>query len=172
MGAATSKQRWGRPLTVDLCQSQCSELNYSGLKSKEGEALQMKRAAIVALLLSSVFAPFSSQAADMDGAWANDASVCGKVFTKANNRILFAPDSELYGGGLIIEGKRARGSFQKCDIRSMKDDGASVRLTASCSTGVMASDTQATIKVIGKDQITFSLAGPVNTETPLVRCSM
>ena len=132
----------------------------------------MKRAAMTALLLSSVSFPFSSHAADIDGAWANDASVCGKVFTKTNNKILFTADSELYGGGLIIEGKRASGPFQKCDIRSMIDDGANVRLIASCSTGVMASDTQATIKVIGKDQITFSLAGPVNTDTPLVRCSM
>jgi hypothetical protein len=132
----------------------------------------MKRTAIAALLLSSVLAPFSSHAADIDGAWANDASVCSKVFTKINNRISFTPDSELYGGGLIIEGKRASGSFQKCDIRSMKDDGANVRLIASCSTGVMTTDTQVTIKVIGKDQITFSVAGPVNTETPLVRCPM
>ena len=132
----------------------------------------MKRTAIAALLLSSVSAPISSHAADIDGAWANDASVCGKVFVKINNRVSFTADSELYGGGLIIEGKRASGSFQKCAIKSMKDDGATVRLTGSCSTGVMATETQATIKVIGEDRITLNVVGPVNTETPLVRCPM
>ena len=128
----------------------------------------MKRTAIATLLLGSI--SVYGHAADLNGAWASDASVCDKVFTKINNKIAFAPDSELYGGGLIIDGRRASGSFQKCDIKSMKDDGADVHLVASCSTGVMASDTQAIIKIVGKDAITFSLTGPVNTETPLVRC--
>jgi hypothetical protein len=38
----------------------------------------------------------------LDGAWANDASVCIKVFTKTNSRVSFTADSELYGGGLLI----------------------------------------------------------------------
>jgi hypothetical protein len=132
----------------------------------------MKRTAMAALLIGSVPVSLSVYAAELDGAWANDASVCSQVFTKTNNKVSFTPNSELYGGGLLIEGKRAAGTFQKCNIKSIKRDGANVRVVASCSTGVMAEERKATIKIIDKDNITFSVAGSVNTETPLVRFPM
>ena len=132
----------------------------------------MKRTAIAALLVGSVSVSLSAHADEIDGAWANDASVCSQVFTKTNNKVSFTPNSELYGGGLLIEGKRATGTFEKCNIKSIKRDGANVRVVASCSTGVMAEETEATIKIIDKDNITVSVAGPVNTETPFVRCPM
>jgi hypothetical protein len=126
---------------------------------------------LMVLLAAACFSP-SVHAADLSGAWANDASVCNKVFVKSNNKISFTPDSELYGGGFLIEGNRASGTLQKCSIKSIKDDGTNIHLTAACSTGVMVSDLQYTIKVVGKDQITVSLAGPVNTESPYVRCPL
>jgi len=132
----------------------------------------MKRTTMAALLVGSVSVSLSAHADEIDGAWANDASVCSQVFTKTNNKVSFTPNSELYGGGLLIEGKRAIGTFEKCNIKSIKRDGANVRVVASCSTGVMAEETEATIKIIDKDNITVSVAGPVNTETPFVRCPM
>jgi hypothetical protein len=132
----------------------------------------MKRTAMAALLVGGVSVSLSAHADEIDGAWANDASVCSQVFTKTNNKVSFTPNSELYGGGLLIEGKRATGTFEKCNIKSIKRDGANVRVVASCSTGVMAEETEATIKIIDKDNITVSVAGPVNTETPFVRCPM
>jgi len=132
----------------------------------------MKRTAMAALLVGSVSVSLSAHADEIDGAWANDASVCSQVFTKTNNKVSFTPNSELYGGGLLIEGKLAIGTFEKCNIKSIKRDGANVRVVASCSTGVMAEETEATIKIIDKDNITVSVAGPVNTETPFVRCPM
>ena len=89
----------------------------------------------------------SSHAADVDGAWASDATVCNNVFVKKNNKVTLTPDSELYGGGVIIEGNRVTGSFQKCNIKSLKRDGDTVHLIASCSTGVMVSDLQ--IMILG-----------------------
>ena len=132
----------------------------------------MKRTAMAALLVGSLSVSLSAHADEIDGAWANDASVCSQVFTKTNNKVSFTPNSELYGGGLLIEGKRAIGTFEKCNIKSIKRDGANVRVVASCSTGVMAEETEATIKIIDKDNITVSVAGPVNTQTPFVRCPM
>ena len=132
----------------------------------------MKRTAMAALLVGSVSVSLSAHADEIDGAWANDASVCSQVFTKTNNKVSFTPNSELYGGGLLIEGKQATGTFEKCNIKSIKRDGANVRVVASCSTGVMAEETEATIKIIDKDNITLSVAGSVNTEAPLVRCPM
>ncbi len=127
--------------------------------------------ALLVLLATVSFSP-STQAADITGAWASDASVCSKVFVKNNNRTSFAPDAELYGGGFIVEGNRATGTFQKCNIRSMKDDGATVHLIAACSDGVAVSNLQFTVKVIGDNQITVSSTGPVDMETPYVRCPL
>ena len=127
--------------------------------------------ALLVLLATVSFSP-STQAADITGAWASDASVCSKVFVKNNKRTSFAPDAELYGGGFIVEGNRATGTFQKCNIRSMKDDGATVHLIASCSDGVAVSNLQFTLKVIGDNQITVSSTGPVDMETPYVRCPL
>src|SRR5262245_15249670 len=106
------------------------------------------------VLLASVSFSASTPAADLNGAWASDASVCSKVFVKNNNRVSLTPDAELYGGGLIVEGTRATGAFQKCNIKSMKNEGADVHLIAACSDGVMVSDFRFTVKVVGKNRIT------------------
>lgn len=113
-----------------------------------------------------------TRAADLNGAWASDASVCNKVFVKKENRISMTPDSELYGGGFVIEGNRATGTFQKCNIKSLKHDGAEIHLTAACSTGVMVSDLQFTVKFVSDNQVNVISAGPVKTENPYVRCSL
>jgi hypothetical protein len=113
----------------------------------------------------------SARAGDLNGAWASDASVCSKVFVSNNGKISFTPDAELYGAGLIIEGNRAQGALQNCKIKSMKHDGAEIRLTAACSTGVMVSDLEFTVIFTGNDQMTVGSAGPVGMETPLVRCA-
>lgn len=126
-------------------------------------------ATAVALITTTAF---SSQAADMDGAWASDATACNNVFIKKNNKVTFTPDSELYGGGLIIEGNRVAGSFQKCNIKSLKSDGDTVHLIASCSTGVMVSDLQIVIKREGNNQITLRPAGPVDSTSSYVRCPL
>src|SRR5262245_33328273 len=124
------------------------------------------------VLLAGVSLSPSTHAADINGAWASDASVCSKVFVKNNNRISFTPDAELYGGGFIVEGKRASGTFQKCNIKSMEDDAANVHLIAACSDGVMVSTLKFTVKLVGDNQITLSSTGPVNMENPYVRCPL
>ena len=125
------------------------------------------------VLMGAISLSPATHAADISGAWASDPSVCSKVFVKNNNRISFAPDAELYGGGFIVEGERATGTFQKCNIKSMKNDGTNVHLVAACSDGVMVQDLQFTVKRVGDNQITVSTAGPVNNmENPYVRCPL
>jgi len=123
-------------------------------------------------LLAAVSVSASTHAADISGIWASDLSVCSKVFLKNNNRISFAPDAELYGGGFIVEGDRVSGTLQKCKIKSMKNDGTNVHLIAACSDGVMVSDVQVSVKVVGDNQITVSSTGPVEMENPYVRCQL
>jgi len=124
------------------------------------------------VLLAGVSLSPSTHAADISGAWASDASVCSKVFVKNNNRISFTPDAELYGGGFIVEGNRASGTFQKCNIKSIKNDGTNVHLIAACSDGVMVSDLQFTVTPVGDNQITVSSTGPVSMTNPYVRCPL
>ena len=123
-------------------------------------------------MLGVLFSLMPAQGVDLNGAWANDASVCTKVFVKSGNIVSFTPDAELYGAGLIVEGTRATGTFQKCTIKSMKNEGGEIHLIAACSTGVMVSDVPVTVKFVGEDRISLTQSGPTPFETPYVRCRL
>jgi hypothetical protein len=114
----------------------------------------------------------STQAADLNGAWTLDASACSQVFTKENNKLAFRQDADLHAGGLIVQGKQISGTFQKCTVKSLRDDGSNVQVMASCSDGVTVSDVAFDVKVSGENRITLSSKEPVPMETPYVRCSM
>ena len=88
------------------------------------------------LLVLLVTQSASTQAADLNGAWTVDASACGEVFTKENNKLAFKQDADLHAGGLIVQGKQITGTFQKCTVKSLHDDGPNVRVIASCSDGL------------------------------------
>jgi hypothetical protein len=112
----------------------------------------------------------STQAADLNGAWTVDASACGQVFTKKNNKLAFKQDADLHAGGLIVEGKQVTGTFQKCTFKSLQDDGTNLRVIASCSDGVAFSDVAYDVKITGENSVTLSSKEPA--EMPYVRCSM
>jgi hypothetical protein len=124
------------------------------------------------LLVLLVTQSASAQAADLNGAWTLDASACGQVFTKENNKLAFRQDADLHAGGLIVQGKQITGTFQKCTVKSLHDDGANVQVIASCSDGVTVSDVAFDVKISGENRITLSSKEPVPMETPYVRCSM
>src|SRR6201987_6193814 len=124
------------------------------------------------LLVLLVTQSASTQAADLNGAWSNDASACGKVFTKQNNKLAFKQDADLHAGGLIVQGKQIAGTFQKCTVKSLHDDGSNVRVIASCSDGVAVSDVPFDVKISGENRITLSSKQPVPVEMSYVRCSM
>ena len=124
------------------------------------------------LLVLLVTQSASTQAADLNGAWTVDASACGQVFTKENNKLAFKQDADLHAGGIIVQGKQITGTFQKCTVKSLHDDGPNVRVIASCSDGVAISDVTFDVTISGKNRITLSSKEPVPMETPYVRCSM
>ena len=124
------------------------------------------------LLMLLVMQSASTQAADMDGAWTIDASACGDVFTKENNKLAFKPDADLHAGGLIVQGKQITGTFQKCTVKSLHDDGSNVRVIASCSDGVAVSDVAFDVKISGENRITLSSKEPVPVEMQYVRCPL
>ena len=113
----------------------------------------------------------STQAADLNGAWTIDTGSCAQVFTKKNNKIAFAQDADLNAGGLIIQGKQITGTFQKCTVKSLHDDGSDVKLIASCSDGVAVSDVAYDVK-ISENNLTLSSKKPVPVEMQYVRCRL
>ena len=128
------------------------------------------------LLVLLVTQSASTQAADLNGAWTVDASACGEVFTKENNKLAFKQDADLHAGGLIVQGKQITGTFQKCTVKSLHDDGANVQVTASCSDGVAVSDVTFDVKISGENKFTLSSKAPVPVPVPVemqyVRCSL
>jgi hypothetical protein len=124
------------------------------------------------LLILLVTQSGSTRAADLNGAWTDDASACGTVFTKENNKLAFKRDADLHAGGLIVQGKQITGTFQKCTVKSFHDDGSNVQVIASCSDGVAVSDVAFDVKISGENRITLSSKGPVPVEMLYVRCSM
>ena len=124
------------------------------------------------LLAAFVTHSASTLAADLNGAWTVDASACGQVFTKRNNKLAFKQDADLHAGGLIVEGKQVTGTFQKCTFKSLHDDGTNLRVIASCSDGVAVSDVEFDVKISGENSMTLSSKEPVPVEMKYVRCSM
>jgi hypothetical protein len=115
---------------------------------------------------------FPAFATDIEGAWATDTSYCSKVFVKTGNGVSFTPDADLYGGGFIVERNKASGTFQKCKIKSMKDDGTKVHLLAACSDGIMVQDGQFTVRLVGSDRMMLTFDGVEKEENPFVRCRL
>jgi hypothetical protein len=125
---------------------------------------------LVLLVLVVVTQP--AQAVDLNGAWTIDASACGTMFTKENNKLAFKQDADVNAGGLIVQGKQVTGTFQKCKVKSLHDDGPNLRVIASCSDGVAVSDVAFDVKISGDNRMTLSSKEPVPVEMPYVRCSM
>jgi hypothetical protein len=132
----------------------------------------MKNFNPLVLLLLLVTQSASTQAADLNGAWTVDTASCGNVFTKENNQVVFKRDADLNAGGLIVRGKQITGTFQKCTVKSLHDDGPNLKLIASCSDGVAISDVAYDVKISGENSMTLSSKQPVPVEMPYVRCSM
>jgi len=125
---------------------------------------------VLTICLVALSAPI--QAEDLTGAWTIDASACGQMFTKENNRLAFKKDADLNAGGLIVQGRQITGTFQKCTIKSFRDEGSNARVTASCSDGVAVSDVTFDLKISGENKIILSSKEPVAMEMPYFRCLM
>jgi hypothetical protein len=132
----------------------------------------MKTRFPMALLVLMVAQSPLTQAADLNGAWTIDTASCGQVFTKENNKLAFKPDADMHAGGLIVHGKQITGTFQKCTVKSLHDDGANTKVIASCSDGVAVSDIAFEVTFSGENRITLTRKEPVPVEMQYVRCSL
>ena len=108
----------------------------------------------VTMLGAAVLFPAKARAADLSGAWASEAELCGQVFTKKGNAISFAELSELYGSGFIVDGDHIRGKTGQCTIRSRKQEGDHVEIKASCATSIMTQELTFDVTFLDADNLT------------------
>ena len=124
------------------------------------------------ILSSLVILPVQAHAIELTGAWATDANLCGLVFTKKGKQIVFAELSDLYGSGLIIEGDRIRGKTARCTIKSRKQDGNVLDMSAACASTIMTGNLSFSIKVIDDNNFARLFPNIENMEIKYTRCSL
>src|SRR5690349_1462352 len=108
-----------------------------------------RSSAITLVLLSLGFLqPVEAQAFELSGAWASQPDLCKLVFTKKTNQVVFAELSDLYGSGFIVDGSRIRGKSARCSIKSKKQEGDDLELSAACASSIMNQSVQFSLKVI------------------------
>ena len=129
-----------------------------------------------AIIPSAVASKYSKvregKGADLTGAWTTEASLCNKVFVKSGSRVSFAKDSELVGGGLIIQGKEIQGTGSSCRIKTTKEDGDVTRMVLACATIIMHSEQQFSVRRVNADEIFRLFPSMEGMETKYYRCPM
>ena len=102
---------------------------------------------------TALMLPVRASAIELSGAWATEADLCSRVFSKKGNGVVFAELSDLFGSGFIIEGNRIRGKSAKCTITSRKQDGENLDLGAACATSIMNQNVHFNLKVIDDNNL-------------------
>ncbi|MDB5571240.1 MAG: hypothetical protein JWN93_2423 [Hyphomicrobiales bacterium] len=121
-------------------------------------------------LLASAFLAAPARAFDMTGVWASDASLCDKVFATKGGRTSFRKNSDSFGSGFIITGRRITGKTTSCNITSTRNEGANVHLIASCSDDVALSTMQFSVRALDDNSMARFFAGVPELETRYYRC--
>ena len=133
------------------------------------KAFRLVGAAI--LLGSSGFFVAEARAIELI-AWATHADLCGRVFTKQDNRVVYAEFSEVFGSGLIIEGDRITGRTGTCTIKSRKQEGNSLELSAACASSIMTQDVRFSLKIIDDNTISRSFSEIAGMTLNYTRCKL
>jgi hypothetical protein len=138
-------------------------------KMKCGNPIQ----AVAAMLLGlAVFMPAEVQAFELSGAWASQSDLCKQVFAKKGKQVVFAEFSDLYGSGFIIDGNRIRGKTANCTIKSRKQEGDSLELSAACATSIMTSNVRFLLKIIDDNSISRTVPDTEGMVLKYSRCSI
>jgi hypothetical protein len=111
-------------------------------------------------------------AADINGVWASDASLCAKIFTRHGGSVVLAESADQYGSGFVIDGRKIRAKIASCNIKTIKEDGPLVHVLAMCATDVMMSDVQLSLRVVDNNKVVRIFPGLPDIEMGYERCEM
>ena len=124
------------------------------------------------MLGSSALSAAEARAIELTGAWATHADLCGEVFAKQDNRVVYAEFSELFGSGFIVDGDRIRGRTGTCTIKSGKQEGNSLELSAACASSIMTQDVRFTLTIIDDNNISRSFPEIAGMSLNYTRCKL
>ena len=131
----------------------------------------MDRKRLTALVLTaSISCVTCAHAFDLTGLWATDSEACTKIFTKKGGKSSFQKDSDLYGGGFIVEGNRVMGRMARCSVKSSKQDADTIHMMLGCATDIMLQNVQFSMKVVDDNRIIRFFPGVDGMELGYVRC--
>ena len=128
--------------------------------------------AIAVVLGLGIMMTSEAQAIELTGAWSTDNRVCNQIFTKKAKQVVFSELSELYGSGLIIDGNRIRAKSAQCTIKSRKQEGNDLELSAACSTSIMSQDLRFSLKVVDDNTFARAFPGMDGMELRYTRCAL
>ena len=122
-------------------------------------------------LVGAALSAEPGRAGDLTGAWATDATKCKNIFRQDGNQISFREDSDAYGSGFVVEGNRIKGKIAQCSIKSRREDGATLHLITSCSTDIMLSNNQFSLKFIDDNTVARIFPGDSALQESYYRCA-
>jgi hypothetical protein len=123
------------------------------------------------MLGSSVLSVAQARAIELTGAWASHEDLCNQVFTKKDNRVEYAEFSELFGSGFIVDGDRIRGKAGTCTIKSRKQEGDNLEISAACASTIMTQDLRFSLKIIDDNTISRLFPEISGMSLNYTRCS-
>ena len=126
----------------------------------------------VILLGLAVLQPIESRAFELTGAWASQTDLCTLVFTKKRNQVVFTELSDLFGSGFIVDGSGIRGRTTRCTIKSNKQQGDSLELSAACASSIMTSNVRFNLKIVDDNNVSRSFPEIPGMTLKYSRCSL
>jgi len=85
---------------------------------------------------------------------------------------VFAELSDLFGSGFIVNGSRIKGRSAQCAIKSKKQEGDGLELSAACATSIMNQSVHFSLKVIDDNTVSRSFPEIPGMTLKYSRCSI
>ena len=127
---------------------------------------------LAALLIAGLAFVGRADAGDIEGAWATNDENCGKVFENKNGQTVLSQDSDIYGGGFVIDGDRITGKMARCTIKSRKTVGDTMHLLAACATDIMFSSVQFSLRLPEDGRLVRIFPGMDDIQINYRRCRL
>ena len=132
--------------------------------------LRAKPLAFCFLSIVGVCFSAGANAAGIYGVWASEASICNKIFARKGGQTSFTADSDFFGSGLIIEGKRITGKMGRCVIGNVKREGNTFHLYSMCASDISEEPLQVSVRLVSENKITRIFPDIPEMETEYFRC--